>query len=141
MLYVLDCSVAVKWFLPEPLADKATSLLERFRTGLDSLFAPDILISEFGHVLTKRHRRHELTETEVQDIWNDFMFLGVQTEGTSPLATDALQLAVAHTAKFYDAVYVALAQVRGCVVITADDSMIAAFHSLGCLLRLQDLPS
>jgi predicted nucleic acid-binding protein len=137
VLYVLDCSVAIKWFLPEPLTDQAHSLLERFRRGTDDLVAPEILLAEFGHVLVKRTRRGELTEADVWDIWRDFNGVGVQTVPLPPIATDALRLALGHTAKYYDAVYVALARRRGCSVVTADDAMVAAFRPLGCVTALQ----
>jgi predicted nucleic acid-binding protein len=38
--YVLDCSVAVKWFVPEALSDVAERVLERYEAQEISFAAP-----------------------------------------------------------------------------------------------------
>ena len=139
MLYVLDSNVAVKWFLPEPLADKASSLLERFRAGAVDLLAPEILLAEFAHALIKHHRRGQLTEVEVHDIWTDFRGLRIRTVAIPVVANEALQLALVHMPRYYDALYVALAQEQRCSVVTADEAMVSAFKPLGCVIALQAL--
>jgi predicted nucleic acid-binding protein len=53
---VIDASVAIKWFVPEPLSDQAERLLD----GGDSLFAPDFLLIEFGNIIWKKVRLGEL---------------------------------------------------------------------------------
>jgi predicted nucleic acid-binding protein len=40
MLHVVDASVVVKWFLPEPYGDKAMKLLVDFRNMRVDLRAP-----------------------------------------------------------------------------------------------------
>jgi predicted nucleic acid-binding protein len=45
---VVDASVTIKWFVPEPLSDEADRLLG----GGDALFAPDL-----GRVKTLRRKR------------------------------------------------------------------------------------
>jgi len=54
---VVDASVAVKWFLPEPDAEPAVALL---RAG-HRLIAPDLLWIEVASVLWKVVRRGSLT--------------------------------------------------------------------------------
>lgn len=139
MHYVLDCSVALKWFLPELLSDEAHRLLTRFRTRTDDLLAPDLLIAEFGHNLGKRFRNNQLTSDEVREIWEDFLALGIEIVTIPAVARDAMRLSLDHMGTFYDAVYVALARVRGCSVVTADDHMSRAFGPLGCVISLQTL--
>ena len=136
MIYVLDCNVALKWFLPEPLSDEANRLLARFRAGTDALLAPDLLLAEFGYTLRKRCDGHTLTSVEVREIWEDFLALGLETVPISTLVKDAMGIALTHMGNFYDAVYVALARDRGCSVVTADDRMGRAFGILGCITRL-----
>ena len=46
-LFVVDASVAIKWFFPEIHGDAALRLLE----GEHRLHAPDLIYSEFGNVL------------------------------------------------------------------------------------------
>jgi predicted nucleic acid-binding protein len=54
MKYVLDASVALKWVLPEPLADKARQLRADFRIALaerevcDFVTADDKLVKNLG---------------------------------------------------------------------------------------------
>lgn len=136
MVYVLDCNVALKWFLPEPLSNEAHRLLTRFRTGIDQLLAPDLLLAEFGYNLRKRCQGQDLMAYEARDIWEDFLALGIETIRIQVVARDAMRLALDHMANFYDSVYVALALSRGCSVITADQGMNGAFGHLGCVTPL-----
>lgn len=139
MIYVLDCNVALKWFLPEEHSDGAEVLLDRFATGEDVPIAPSLLLAEFGYNLCRR--RPILTPEEVRQFWEDFLELGVETVPITGLAREAMQLALDHMANYYDAIYVALAQLRRCPVVTADDAMRRAFAPLGCVTSLQDLPA
>jgi hypothetical protein len=49
MRYVLDTSVAFKWVVAEPDADKAIRLREDFRNGIHELLAPDIFPAEMAN--------------------------------------------------------------------------------------------
>lgn len=139
MVYVLDCSVALKWFLPELLSEEAHGLLTRFRARTDDLLAPDLLIAEFGYNLLKRFHNQELRVDEIRAIWEDFRSLEIKTVAIAAVAGDAMRLSLNHMGNFYDAVYVALARLRGCSVVTADDRMSRAFEPLGCVISLQGL--
>ena len=139
MLYVLDCSVALKWFLPEELTERALPLLERFRLGEDTVIAPEIVLAEFGHVLRKRVAGSWLPGEDARAIWADFRALGLATIPISTLADRAFDLALEHMATFYDALYVAAAESRDCTVVTADDGMSGAFGRLGRISPLRDL--
>ena len=48
---VVDSSVAIKWFLPEPNADAALRLLDGYRRGDLSFLAPDLIHAEVGNIL------------------------------------------------------------------------------------------
>jgi predicted nucleic acid-binding protein len=54
------------------------------------------------------------------------------------LATEALRLALRHSATFYDALSLALAEREDLTVLTADKSMATAFAKLGRTLWLAD---
>jgi len=49
---VVDASVAIKWFAPEPLAEAAAELRRE-----PELVAPDFLLVEIANVFWKRMRR------------------------------------------------------------------------------------
>ena len=55
--FVVDASVAVKWFFPEVHEADALRLIH----GRHDLLVPDVFFSEFGNALWKRLRRRETT--------------------------------------------------------------------------------
>lgn len=131
MPYVLDCSVAVKWFVPEPLSDAAGRVLDDLRAGNAVLIAPDIIVAEFGHTLRKLVVRRSLTPDDSREILDDFMSLEITTLPARPLAASALRLCTTHMSTFYDALYMALALREGLEVLTADERLANAFAPLG----------
>lgn len=130
MLYVLDCSVAVKWFVPEELSDVALRLLGRLDTGELSFRAPENVFAEFGHALRKAVVRGQIEADRSHAIIEDFVALPIETVPMRPLATEAMRLTTRHMSTFYDALYVALALRDDLIVITADEPMTNAFGSL-----------
>jgi predicted nucleic acid-binding protein len=136
--YVLDCSVALKWFVPEPLSDKAFVALDRFRTGDIEFLAPEVCLAELGHGLRKRVIGKEITAAEAGAAWTDVLSLDLDTIPTAELGASALALALDHLATFYDALYIALAARDGLKVLTADDRMVNAFAGLNRTASLAD---
>ena len=57
MKFVVDASVAVKWFADEPLFDKARELQQH------SLAAPDLIFAEVANVMWKLWRKGVLTDS------------------------------------------------------------------------------
>jgi len=138
--YVLDCSVAVKWSIPEPLTEQASRVLDQHRAGTLTFAAPEIILAEFGHTVKKRIASRELSREAGQQIWDDFLLLPIETVPTRDIAATAFPLAVAHNATFYDALYIALAERENVHVLTADEGMAAAFAPLKRALLLRDFP-
>ena len=58
--FVLDTSVAVKWYLPEELHDQAIGLLRRAEAADVELLAPGTIQPEFFNALWWHHRREGL---------------------------------------------------------------------------------
>ena len=65
--FVLDCSVAAKWVLPEPDREPALRLFERYSSGEISLIAPDLLLAEFASLLAKRNRRKQISPVQAHE--------------------------------------------------------------------------
>jgi len=120
---VVDSSVAVKWFLPEVLAEPASRLLD------DSyeLLAPDLLISELGNVLWKKIGRHEIEAGDAKEILAALRRVPLEMVVATDLIEAALEIAVTHARTVYDSLYVALAVGRNCALVTADDRLVHAF--------------
>lgn len=115
---VVDSSVAVKWYLPEPGSDRAAALL---RSG-PRLIAPDLLLAEVGNVLWKRRRDVPVTEIGA---------IAAALTGACPvslypsraLLEGALSIALAHDRSVYDSLYLALAVGVDCPLVTADERL------------------
>lgn len=114
--YVVDASVAVKWFLPEIHSDAAIKVLKSRR----ELLAPDLIWAEFGNVLQKKVRRNEMDSAEARQCMRDFAKFPVQTTSSRILADTAWSLMPGNAVSFYDALYLALAVGSGARLVTAD---------------------
>ena len=139
MRYVLDCSVAIKWFVPEALSDVALGLFQRLEAGELTLVAPDSVAAELGYALRKIVLAGDLTADRSQAIVHDFVDLPIRTVPVRPLVPEAMRLTVAHMAGFYDAIYMALALQEDLKVLTADDRMVRAFAKLERTVSLASL--
>ena len=124
--FVLDCSVAAKWVLPEPDRPLARGLLDRYVAGEISLIAPDLLLVEVASLLAKRHRRKQISADQAREA---FKFMSKSAPGlfdTRPLLSRALDLSLRHRMSLWDCVYLALALERGCPFLTADRRLFRA---------------
>lgn len=137
--YVLDASVAVKWFAvtAETDRDRALSLRQRHVTGATRLAVPGSFALEVVNALRFSHRfgereliraveSMEALELEVYSIDYDLL------RGTVAIAS-AYQLTL------YDAVYVALAERRGLPLLTADEALTQKMKGHSIVLRLRDM--
>lgn len=116
---VVDSSVAVKWYVPEPGSDRAARLLDEG----GRLLAPDLLVSEVGNVLWKRRR--ELPAHEIKAI---AVALSRQCPVTLVASTTlhfaSMSLALRFDRTVYDSLYLALAIAHDCRYVTADERFV-----------------
>ena len=61
MKLTADASIAVKWFVAEPLSEEARRLLAH----RIHLHAPDILLAEFANTIWKKVHRREITDPQL----------------------------------------------------------------------------
>ena len=113
--FVVDASVAVKWLLPEPNDAQALRLLH----GHD-LLAPDLVFVEVASALAKRVRRQEATVAETMRAMEYLGAVHIQVQPAQPLLPLALELASRFGRTVYDSVYLAVAMIRHCPLVTAD---------------------
>jgi predicted nucleic acid-binding protein len=123
---VVDSSVAVKWFLPEPYSTEARKILDEYRNGLISFLAPDLINAEFGNIIWKKHVFQGLAASDAQSIMDDFRALPLTFVPTATLLDDAYKLAVQHRRTVYDSLYLALSLREGCCFVTADERFVNA---------------
>jgi len=122
-MIVVDASVAVKWFIPEPGEEDAGKLL----SGTQQLIAPALIRLEVTGALIRRFREGHLTEQRARE--------GAQTWETmlrnrilhlipdAELYDDAVQLAFLARHTLADCLYLAAAKRLDTAVITADQPM------------------
>ena len=114
--YVIDASVAVKWFVPEVNSLEAAALLDHAHT----LHAPGLLFAEVGNTLWKKTRRRELRPAEARLVLRGLTSVPLEVTPTRDLVRGALDLAMHVGCTAYDATYLALAIHLGCTFVTAD---------------------
>ena len=88
--YVIDASVAAKWFFDEPLSDEADSLLD----SPHALHVPDFFLLEIDNVLCKKMRRGEISEGEAKEIRSALGFFPLQRHPFQTMMDPAFELAV-----------------------------------------------
>ena len=115
-LFVVDASVAVKWFLPEIYSDAALRLLAHQHT----LHAPDLIFSEFGNVLWKRVRKNEISKNEANATLECLLTLHLQVQPSQLLIPFALEIACGEHRTVYDNLYLAAAIALQSSLVTAD---------------------
>jgi predicted nucleic acid-binding protein len=112
-LIVVDTSVVVKWAIEEDGAEAARRLIS------EQLFAPDLIIFELGHVLTKKVRRHELDRGDATTAYTQLPLL-LELVPSRPHERRAFDLAIELHHAIYDCYFLALAEVAECELVTAD---------------------
>ncbi len=116
MSLVVDASVAVKWFIQEPLRAQARRLVERHET----LYAPDLLFAEVANAAWKLALRNEIDRGQALAM---IVAVGDPFARVFPsflLRERALDIALALEHPVYDCLYLACAEAAGAVLVTAD---------------------
>jgi len=122
--FVVDASVAVKWFLPEDHTEAARGLVE---SGSD-LLSPDLVRAEVGNVMWKRWLRGEVLAESTIEALRDLELLPLRIESSELLMETAWNVARLYGRSFYDGLYVALAVQMGCAFVTADRKLYNALN-------------
>ncbi len=142
MKYVVDSSVAFKWFVPESDSDKADRIRDDFDSGSVELLAPDVFPLELAYALTRAERQGRLTIGQASIFWADAMATSPDLHPSLPLATRAIEIASAARIGVYDCLYVALAEREGCEFVTADVRLVSNLSARFPFIRdLSTFPS
>jgi len=139
MEFVVDSSVAAKWFLPpaeEPFTSEALRVLSGFRSGQTDILVPDLFWPEMGNILRKAVVRGRITSEYALAAIALLEASDIPSKPTSALLKDAFRLADAYGPSVYDATYVVLARRSGRVLLTADERLVNMLGSRFPLLWL-----
>jgi predicted nucleic acid-binding protein len=138
MKYVLDSSVATKWFLREVGTDQALALRDDYRKGIHELIAPDVFPVEVAHALTRAERQGRLLPPEATTLLLDLLRALPVLFPSIPLLPQATHISSQVQIGIYDCLYVALLEQEQCELITADDRLVRTFpkHRIVSLANL-----
>jgi len=137
--YIVDASVAAKWFFNEAYTDAAIRLLDTRHP----VHVPDLFFVELDNVVCKRVRRGEISAAEGRKVRAALRRLPAQAHGLAALRDPAYEIALRTGCSLCDGLYVALAALlKGCVV-TADRRLCEALAEgpfSKCILWVEDVP-
>ena len=123
-VYVVDASVIAKWYLiEEEAADKAASLLQAFTQGEVTLVAPSLVLYEVTRTLHKAYRQRRIASEAALDRLDDLLNLNLRLLHEPELFRSALRLAFRYHCNFYDACYLALADLLAVPFLSADEKL------------------
>jgi predicted nucleic acid-binding protein len=86
---VVDASVAIKWFIPEPLSVEARRILDDYQAGTLSLLAPDLINAEVGNIVWKKQTFQGLGAADARTVIDEFRKLAIVVTPTRDLLEDA----------------------------------------------------
>ena len=137
--YVLDASVAAKWFVrhQEKDRDKALALRARHVEGRIRLIVPEFALLELVNAIRYSPRGTEADGATALELLEP---LRLQIERLSwDLLRKTNAIAWAYRIAMYDAAYVALAELQGFPLITADDALLKKMRGHSIVVSLKDL--
>lgn len=118
MIYVLDASVVLKWFLIEEGTQEALELKRKYEFGEISIAAPDLLIYEVINVL--RYKKY-FSEIILKKSLNSLLVLNLDLFSPSEhIIEEAVHLSCQTNLSIYDCSYLALAHKLNTLLITTD---------------------
>ena len=136
--FVLDASVALRWFLDHPMPAYANRVKQFFLKG-DRAMVPALWHLEMSNGLAVAERRSILTAPDVDQAMIDIEQIvaqAVDTDGNIVSVRQSLATARAFQLSAYDAVYLDLARRERLPLATLDDRLRAAAAHAGVeLLR------
>jgi predicted nucleic acid-binding protein len=122
-MIVVDASVAVKWFIPEPGEEAAAKLLG----GGNRLMAPALIRLEVSGAIIRRYREGHLLEKRAREgvqAWQAMLEHGVvRLVPDADLFPEAVQMAFLARHAISDCLYLATAKKLEVPVLTADKPM------------------
>lgn len=117
MRYVVDASVAIKWYVPEIYEQEATRLLK----GRHQLHVPELILPEIGNILWKKVGRSEISQADGERIVAAVAKKRWTIHPHKNTLKAAFTGAEATGQTVYDWTYLALAISLSCEFVTADE--------------------
>lgn len=116
MTWVVDASVAVKWFVEEARSMAARTVL----ASGEPIIAPDLIVAEVCNTAWKKARRGEISWAQAEALVQALPLSFEKLVEIAPLAPRALELARQFDHPAYDCFYLALADSVSATLVTDD---------------------
>ena len=126
---VVDSSIVIKWFTPEPYSPEARQILDFYKSGQVSLFVPDLLFAEVGNIIWKKQRWQHLQPIDASAIIDALFSLTFKVFPSSDLVREAYALACKYDRTVYDCLYLTLSIRADCPFVTADERLTNAVRN------------
>jgi predicted nucleic acid-binding protein len=124
-MIAVDASVAVKWLFEEEHSDRAEALVATRVQQQEPIIAPPLLPVEVTNIIRQRRRRGDVTLDQARE--RLAIFFGYRVHVIAPAALYDRALTLAEEQQLpaaYDAHYLALAELEGCDLWTADQRLL-----------------
>lgn len=137
---VVDASVGVKWQLDdEEHVDQADAIKRAFLGKAIELIVPVIFAVEWANAINVAITRGRFPEEEWQEALKDLEALKVSIRNPPGLLSEGWQIARLYGRTVYDGLYIALAKVEGCEIVTGDKKLFNAVnHHIGWVRWIGD---
>ena len=114
--FVVDASVAAKWFFEESHTVESSALLSTSH----ELHGPDLMLLEVDNVVCKRLRRGEVSRENAEVVRVALRRMPVRLHTSRELLDAAFEIAAGTGRSLYDCIYLALAVALDARMVTAD---------------------
>jgi predicted nucleic acid-binding protein len=137
--YVVDASVAVKWYAQgEPLLDQALLLRAHYRAGRCRIAVPGwLFFLEMANAMGRKRGHTEESVAKILQSLSDYSFDVLPSNESLLAKTNAI--AWGYRASIYDSAYVAVAEATGFPLVTADEELLKRMKGHSIVLPLWDL--
>ena len=138
--YIVDASVAVKWFLEEENQKSAIHLANECGKNRIKIIVPEFFFVEMANVFWSKTERNLLKIFEAMEMMDRLVKLGLKRYSDHELSEVALENALQYGISVYDALYVSLAEIYVAPLVTADETLIKACKNrFDFILPLQEI--
>ncbi len=123
---VVDTSLCIKHFIPDPLSPKVDQLLVHIGNSQNKFFVPDLFYIECTNTFWKYIRAGLYDAVDLPADLANLKALNFYVISTADLIVDAISISLAYGISAYDASYVALSHQVGATLLTLDKRLVNA---------------
>ena len=131
-LVVLDTSALLRLYIPDgPLPDGVEQAFRLAERGNVRLLAPELLLAEAAQVLHKKWKSGRMSVAENEALLDLFVELPIEFLSDGPFLKHAAELARSKNITIYDSLFLAIADLNGATLLTADKTLLKTATNLG----------